>query len=370
MYGSVAIVFPQLEAIRPTQLVAIGALATLFVERSGSRRAVFIPSPEGYLMLAFLVAAGLSCIEAIWPRLAAESFFDLAKMGVIFFLIVNTVDDERRLSGLFWTMAIGGLFPALGTLHYYQTGVLVEGERGAWLGNFGNPNDLAYSLSILVPIAFAAGERRGIPLRIASYAIIATYLAAIWVTFSRGGMLGLFAVLMVMALRHRGSAGRVMAAALLAASLIFTAYFWSRDEGFSDLAADETFNTRIATIKAGMAMFADHPLLGVGLNCSVVAWPLYAPGLHVGSWLHNHNTLVQLLSETGILGATPYVLSIACALWGLRRARRGPLHRYASAIEASIWGFLVCGLAGGLLLTWFPFLLLGLAASARRIAPG
>jgi O-antigen ligase len=102
----------------------------------------------------------------------------------------------------------------------------------------------------------------------------------------------------------------------------------------------------------------------------VVAWTLNAPGLAVGSWLHNHNTLTQLLSETGILGATPYVLSIACALWGVRRARHGPAQRHASALEASLFGFLVCGLSAGLVLSWFPFLLIALAAAARRIRPG
>jgi O-antigen ligase len=370
LYGSVAIVFPQLEAVRPTQLVALGALAALFIERSASQRALFVPSPEGYLMLAFLVAAGLSCVEAFWPRLAAESFLDLAKMGILYFLIVNTVDDVKRLSGMYWAMSIGGLFPAIGTLHNYALGVVVEGERAAWVGTFGNPNDLAFSLAILVPIAFVAGEGRGAALRLLSYAIVGTYLAAIWVTFSRGGMLGLFAVLAVMAVRQRGTAGRVMGVVLLAASLVFIAYYWTRDEGFQDLASDETFNTRLSTMKAGLAMFADHPLLGVGLNCSVVAWPLYAPGLAVGSWLHNHNTLTQLLSETGILGATPYVLSIACALWGVRRARHGPAQRHASALEASLFGFLVCGLSAGLVLSWFPFLLIALAAAARRIRPG
>ncbi len=366
-YGNVVAVFPGLEPVRPTQMVALAALGAFFFELTVSRRAVSIPSPEGYLMLLFLGAAGLSCIDAVWPRHAAESFADLAKMGIIYFLIVNTVDDERRVSSMFWTMAVGGLFPALGTLQLYANGVFLEDERGAWIGTFGNPNDLAITLVVLVPVALAAGARRSVPLRLLSYAILATYFAAIWVTFSRGGMLGLFAVLLVMALRHRGTAGRFLAAGLLATSLVFVAYYWSRDEGFADLAEDETFNTRLDTMKAGIAMFADRPLLGVGINCSEMAWPLYAPGLTVGFWMHNHNTVTQVLSETGLLGSVPYFLMIACSLWGLWRARRGPAGRYAPAVEASIWGFLVCGLSAGLVLSWFPFLLLGLAAAVRRM---
>jgi O-antigen ligase len=269
---------------------------------------------------------------------------------------------------MFWAMSVGGLFPAIGTLHSYSAGVLVEQDRAAWVGTFGNPNDVAFSLSVLVPIAFAAADRRGLVLRLLSFSIIATYLAAIWVTYSRGGMLGLLAVVLVMGLRYRGLAGRLMASAILAATLVFVAYYWTRDEGFSHLSDDDTFYSRITTMKAGLAMFADHPLLGVGFNCSEVAWPLYVTNVR-GPWLHNHNTYTQALAETGILGAAPYFLLIAFGLVGLRSARRtrSPAGRSAAALEASLCGFLVCGLANGLLLSWFPFLLLGLSTALRRI---
>jgi O-antigen ligase len=321
-------------------------------------------------MLAFLGAAGLSCLDALWPRMAVDALIDLAKVAVIYFLLVNTVDNQRRLDGMFWVMSIGGLFPALGTLKSYSTGVLLEEDRAAWVGIFGNPNELAFSLAVLVPIAFAAGEKRGLVLRAASWAIVVTYLAAIWVTYSRSGLLGLLAVVLVMAARYRGMAGRLMGVAILAATLVFVANYWTRDEGFNDLGDDDNFNSRITTMKAGLAMFADRPLLGVGINCSIVGWPLYVPGLPHDAWLHSHNTFTQTLAETGILGAAPYFLLIVVGLVSLRSARRtnGDLARYAAALEASICGFLVCGLANGLLLSWFPFLLLGLAASLRRIS--
>jgi O-antigen ligase len=165
-------------------------------------------------------------------------------------------------------------------------------------------------------------------------------------------------------------AGRLMGVAILAATMVFVANYWTRDEGFNDLGDDDNFNSRITTMKAGLAMFADRPLLGVGINCSIVGWPLYVPGLPHDAWLHSHNTFTQTLAETGILGAAPYFLLIVVGLVSLRSARRtnGDLARYAAALEASICGFLVCGLANGLLLSWFPFLLLGLAASLRRIS--
>jgi hypothetical protein len=38
-----------------------------------------------------------------------------------------------------------------------------------------------------------------------------------------------------------------------------------------------------------------------------------------------------------------------------------------AGLEIALWGFVVCGLSGGYLLTWFPYILLGLASSAKRI---
>jgi hypothetical protein len=96
--------------------------------------------------------AALSCLTALWPGDAVDAVSDLAKMVLVFFLIVNAATTVRRRRGLMWTMAIGGLIPAAGVLRNYWKGQIVEG-RTAWVGIFANPNDLAYSLVVLVPMA-------------------------------------------------------------------------------------------------------------------------------------------------------------------------------------------------------------------------
>ena len=117
-------------------------------------------------------------------------------------------------------------------------------------------------------------------------------------------------------------------------------------------------------------MFLDHPLTGVGFGCSVVAWPLYAPqGLYTRGALVTHNTFIQALSETGLLGFVPFVILIGVGLYQMRKLAVGcTTHTdLGAAIEVSIWGLVFCGMSGGYVLTWFPYLLLGLAAAARQI---
>ena len=80
---------------------------------------------------------------------------------------------------------------------------------------------------------------------------------------------------------------------LFVAGFILAGRFWSRGEGFTNLNGDVTFRQRLATSEAGLAMFVDHPVFGVGLGCSVIAWPLYAPeGLYTKGALVTHNTFI------------------------------------------------------------------------------
>src|SRR6185436_9920247 len=104
------------------------------------------------------------------------------------------------------------------------------------------------------------------------------------------------------------------------------------------------------------------PLLGVGIDCAIVAFPLYAPDdFKSKGALVIHNTMVQALSETGVFGFVPFVLFIACGLYLARQIASSPNlspdgRRVAGGLEISLWGAMICGLSGGFLLSWFPYL--------------
>jgi O-antigen ligase len=200
-------------------------------------------------------------------------------------------------------------------------------------------------------------------------AISVLFAAAVFVTFSRGGLIALVAVIALIGWRKKNKWILGLTMILLVGGLLFANRFWSRGEDFSQLNGDATVQSRLATTEAGFNMFLDHPLLGVGFGCSVLAWPLYAPqGLYTRGALVTHNTFIQALSETGLLGFVPFVLLIGVGLYQMRKLALGTAHTDLGAgIEVAIWGLVFCGMSGGYVLTWFPWLLLGLAAAARRI---
>jgi O-antigen ligase len=374
LYANLPMVMPALDPLHLAKVVAGAALVMLLAERAFARKSLELASPEGYLLLSFLGAAALSSLTALWPRLAAESVSDLVKMSIVFFFIVNCANTERRLRGVMWTMVIGGLLPAAGTLRNYLQGNLYEG-RAAWVGIFANPNEVAYSLVILLPLVAFLAAGLGLVPRLALLGVALLYVAAILVTFSRGGIVGLVAVMGLYAWRKRSVVLQGIVMLLVVAGLLLAARFWSRGENFNNLNEDTTFRQRIATSQAGLAMFADHPMLGVGPGCSVIAWPLYAPaGLYTRGALVTHNSFIQALSEFGTLGFIPFVLFIGFGLYHARKlaldASKPDSASLGAGIEVAIWGLVVCGMSGGYMLTWFPYILLGLAASARQIRGG
>ncbi|MBI4458509.1 MAG: O-antigen ligase family protein [Acidobacteria bacterium] len=374
LYSQLPSLIPALAAIRLVYIVGAAAILTVVIERMVSRRGLEFVWPESHLLLGFVAAAALSCFSALWMHYAVDSTLDLLKAAVLYFVIIATVHSESRFKGLVWVMLLGGLFPAIGTLGNYFQGKLIEG-RASWVGIFENPNELSYSLVILVPLAaylaVGARARRAALL----WVFIAIYVAAVYVSFSRCGMIGLLSVLALVIFRRSRTVARVLMLFLLAASLFLVSQGWSRSAGFSQLGTDSTLRERLATIQAGLAMFADHPLSGVGFGCSVIAWPLYAPpGVYSGRWLMIHNTFVQTLSETGIVGFLCFGSLIAMAIVGSRRMSRhrpgktsGDGRYLAKGLEISLWGFVICGLSGGFALTWFPYILVGLVSSLRKI---
>jgi len=369
LYANTPFVLPAAEVVRPAKVVAGLALFALIGETLFGQRKLRLAWPEGGLLIAFLAAAGLSCVSALWPGYAVDGVEDLAKMALAYFFLVNCVNTERGLRGVMWIMVIGGLFPAAGTLKNYLTGNMFEG-RAAWLGIFANPNEVAYSLVILLPLAVYLASPRGWGPRLILLSISILFVAAIYVTFSRGGLVGLAAVIALCAWRKKNRWMQGALLVLLVAGMMFASRFWSRGEDFSQLDNDVSLQQRVATYEAASSMFLDHPLLGVGFACSVVAWPLYAPeGMNSKGALVTHNTFLQVLSETGVLGFVPFVLLLGFSLYQSRKLALQPATAdMGAAVEVAIWGLVVCGMSGGYVLTWFPYLLLGLAAAARRIS--
>ncbi len=370
LYSNLAILFQEIEAFRPVLVVAAAALFILFLERGRSRRMFRFMWPEGALLIAFVGVCFISSFSAFWPGYAFGKTLELAKIVMIYVLIENVVTTPSRMRRVLMTMVIGGLFPAIGTIQHYIFHIVRDG-RAAWIGVWGNPNEDAYGLVVLIPIAASLAIKSRWPLRIGLAAIIATYLLAIFFTYSRGGLLGVVAVLGLAGWKQRVPLVRAMMIVGLGALLIFAAMYWNRGQGFQDIKQDTTVNQRIATFKAGLAMFEDHPLFGIGPGCSMFAYPFYVPReaqCGCEQQLVVHNTFIQVLSETGILGFLPLMFLLGFSIVRARQLKASALGVYAVALEVALWGFAVCSLSGGFSYSWWPYIFIALVVAAWHIS--
>jgi O-antigen ligase len=369
LYSAVAVIYG-LEAYRPAAVMAVAAIAMMLVENGRARRPFQFMWPQGLLMVSFLAVAFVSSFDAMWVRLAFDRTSDLAKIVLIYILIENTVTTEKRVRTVFFTMVCCGLIPAVGTIVNHFRGIFIEGSRAGWRGLFANPNDDAYGLVVLLPLAVTVAFKSGWAMRALMGVAMTISLVAIFLTYSRGGLMGLFAVVALIGWKQKSLVLRAVMISGLIGAFFVGGLYWNRNQGFKDISKDTTFNQRIGTIKAGIKMFEARPVLGVGPGCSIVAYPLYVSqeGNRRQLQLVIHNSFIQVLSELGILGFIAFMVLLGTSLWDAWMLQKGPLAAYAGALEIALWGVVVCSLSGGFTYGWWPYIFIGLIVATKHIA--
>src|SRR5581483_3340223 len=187
LYSNVSVIF-KLDAFRPALVIAMAALGMMVIELGQLRQSFKLMWPQSAMVLAFFGACIISTPTAFWVSHALDQTIDLGKIILVYLLLENVITSEDRLRKVMFTLVIGGIFPAVGTISHYKEGILVEHSRAAWRGIFGNPNEVAYALIILVPIALTLAGKSGWGVRIGLWLVLAIYMLAIFLTFSRGGL--------------------------------------------------------------------------------------------------------------------------------------------------------------------------------------
>lgn len=353
------------------KMVAALALGALGVSWLLEDRPLHLGGTTGWLLLGLFALVAASALWSFWPSLTVDTLLDGLKYLAIFFLVANVVDSAARVRIMLHGMAWASLVPALGAIRSWLMGEnLVEGNRAAWIGLFGNPNDLAYYLVVGLAVTLGAREisrRRGV--RLAYLGALSILATALLLTQSRGGLIAAGAVVgiwFVLGLRRR----RGILGIGITLLLVFSAapeVVWQRASSTFAYRHDVSAQGRIDAWRTGWRMALDRPLGGVGAGAFMVAWPTYAPG-DAGPARTAHNTYVQLLAETGVPSLFLFLGAVGASLWGLRRRRLvdAALHTPARALQVGLGGFLVAGATGGLAYSWPLYLLLGLASAVGR----
>jgi putative inorganic carbon (hco3(-)) transporter len=323
-YGRPQDIVPAIGALRPTLLII--PLMVLAWSKSGGLRRAKSPQLTLLLMMFALLAVHIPfAVNHYFAYMETEGFLLDLPFCVSLILFVDTT--ERLLSLMRW-WAVLACFIAMRT-------IIGHGVAGS--GFIGDQNDVSLLLNTMLPfvLCLLVYERRTL-YRLTYLGFAVTCLVAIVATTSRGGFVGLLAI---MAVIWWISPRRFLTLVLLCIVGIGT-YLLAPQSYLDRMASiprtnvhatvisddrnEGTAEGRLSSWRAAWEMFKDHPL-GVGPGNFPVRFPEYQGqlfGSHGMRGREVHSLWFSLLSELGIPGALLYVLLFRAnwrSLWHLMK---------------------------------------------------
>ena len=407
----------QVAAAAVTALVGFPVLVHLF------RRRGVIVDYTFLLMLLFLGAVLASSFVAVDLRVAFAWITVYVVEGVVlYFLVLNAVRSLGLLRAAIWTLVVVsaflsslGLYQELTHKYESQFGGLAQRDLGRGIaeeddsagllrqrsevvvsnraaGPVNGPNRFAQILIVVLPLAFFRfrGERSRWG-RLLALGCLLLILAGFAITYSRGGILTFAGLVMLMIFMGYIRWWQMLFGGLLlmAVVVVVAPGFMGRLESFRTLPqllsqrdsveGHGAIRGRLTEMLAGVHVFLDYPLLGVGPGQYM---PFYSvkymenPEIafrNLASQRRSHCLYAELAAETGSLGILLFLAivgTVSARLWSLRRRfrRKQPaLADTATALWLGIIGYLGSAVFLHLAYQRYLWIFLGLAGAAVQI---
>jgi O-antigen ligase len=357
----IAVTFGRLHELYPaTATLPVGKIllpvagAVFLSQRDLRDRLRVLNTAQGIGFLILCAAIVLSIPGSFWPGSSvfeAQGFFLSALPYVL--ILSAALRDERdfdwAFGGLvFCTIALAGAMAA-------GMGINVEG-RQAVSGTY-DPNDIALAAVLTIPMAARFVSSRNRWLQLYGLAGTLSGVAVVGLSGSRGGALALAAVLLATLNPRAKSFSTRWRLLLIPTVLVGLASapptFWQRLQTLQDPSSDYNMTDeggRIEIWKRGIALFATHPVLGVGFQQfrtanGMMLSQIKGTGENV-TWHTAHNTLIQVSTELGVTGLAGLLYMFLPIFPQLRRRRKGssphdPALAIGGVLSASVVGFFV-----------------------------
>nr|MBI2905218.1 O-antigen ligase family protein [Chloroflexota bacterium] len=279
---------------------------------------------------------------------------------------------------------LGAVLVALIGLGNYVTHtnlITAEGGVARIRSVFGSPNNLGLYLERAFPVAASLALMGRSPLRRALYALATLPIAAaIVLSFSKGALLLGVPAAVAVTLLFWGKRRAAIALAALTGAAGLAIIPLSRNPRFAGLfnLTSGTSFFRVQLWRSALAMWADHPLLGVGPDNFLYAYRgkyILPEAWQEPNLPHAHNFVLDALTRLGLLGLASFAaMLISFFMVGAACSRDDDPDTRALAI--GLLAGMVAALAHGLVDTsyWFVdlafvfMMTLGLMTTLRRAA--
>jgi O-antigen ligase len=332
------------------QTLVILLLISVLARRLMGVESVSLPRGSVWMLIGVVAAAAVSAVFASDRARALVEVADVVESVVLTGLMLALLSDAAWLRRGIWAFAAAGGLLAAVAVFQQLTGTYgaeylgfanVEEDRG--LQRAAGPLDPNFFGMVLVAAGSLAlylwlSSRRGAA-GLAALALAIASAAGIVFTYSRGSFLAAAAVLVAVAVLRRiplwlpATALAIIVVAGVTLLPVEAKTRLSEMTSTGDAAAsatDESISNRFAENVAAIHMFGDFPLTGVGANNYPVRYLEYSQQIgldpraeeRTGVGQEPHNLYLEVLAETGFLGALAFFVLIGAALTGAWRGRR------------------------------------------------
>jgi hypothetical protein len=346
-FFSPAEMFPTLAKYHIQQFILLPALAAAFA--SMATRAAGLQSPQYILMLGLWFAVVMSNLSATWFHGALNAFTAFGVPVAYYFLVSTSGFTLRRIRILCMTICLSALGLLALAIRDYHSGAstplvlfrdlgggVIKRRIMGW-GFLADPNDFAQFLLLAICFLGLFWRKNFFLANIVRLFIPAAVLIyGIYLTESRGAIIGIVAVAFALLTHRIGKAAAGVVAGLLFMLLLALQFGGGRAVSMNEGSA----TGRIFAWGAGIGQLKSDPVFGSGFGLFTESNDLTA-----------HNSFVLCFAELGMFGYFFWLALIVSCVWGLELMTRLPIkteedadfQRVVTAMRSGLYAFLATG---------------------------
>lgn len=342
-------IYPVIDVLPYAQIVLIFTFIALFTKE----KSFAVKNIENRLILGYFFVIILSSIFALSPKVSFEKVPDFLAWVLIYFLIVNIVNTERRflvfiLAFLLYNFKMSQFaFRGWASIGF---GYGKEGTGGG-PGWFQNSGEFGIEMCIFFPLAvyFIIALKEYWP-KWKTFLFLLfpfTALTGIISCSSRAVLIGGAAVLVWILLKSKHKVKGLICFVII----VFLFFQFIPEEQmarFDRTGTDRTSTARIERWKKGLEMTRMYPYLGVGFE----NWAIADKRFFGDGGAKCHNIFIECVSQLGYLGLSLFILMIFFVLINNFRTRSITnkmskdnkfIYYMAHGLDAALIGYLLSG---------------------------
>ncbi len=323
------------------RVLLLAVMAAFAIQSLTGRVTIVRPSKSDWLLVCLIAILGASAalagqpefsdgVTSKWGRLVATFILPAVLYGIARYARIDTREWSWTLVGMVLLgtyLAITACLEVTGQWSLVFPRYIGDPEAGIHFGRARGPELNAASLGIILTACFwcawtllcQAGRRwhqmaLALALPLMALGIMFTYTRSTWLGLAVSGL-----VVAALEIPRRWRLPALTAAAL--GGMLFAAASWDRIVGLqregTAAEAHHSVDQRTSFAYVSWQMFRDHPVFGVGFGRFYDRKLPYLSDrsqdfeLESLRGLHHHNTLLSILTETGLVGLAFFVAVLA-----------------------------------------------------------